>query len=348
MLLPGRHANTSDYRYGFQGQEMDDEIKGEGNSVNYTFRMHDPRVGRFFAMDPLVRQYAHYSPYQFSGNKVIAHRELEGKEELISIIPNNQAFPKLRTTSGKELAFLIISETIEQSGERIIQKSIQIALSEMETGRLIASDGKVYVNPQMNKYDLFTIDGNSYEAVRRGQNFGFVKEGGEVVTTRGIDQIASQTSKSTLNKVGKVLSNAGFLFDLIAIAQDISESGEVDPFTFMPLSFVVKDMFEEDTQNLKNSIVDGVFKSTVNGLKSTSGYIQKYKHNYTRSFEIVMISDRSLGLLLSGEVTDMEQLYDDIYGDNYLYEERNNAVLIEKVSAEKHYIHENFISDDEN
>jgi len=31
MLLPNRHANTSDYRYGFQGQELDNEIKGEGN-----------------------------------------------------------------------------------------------------------------------------------------------------------------------------------------------------------------------------------------------------------------------------------------------------------------------------
>ncbi|MDY8138497.1 DUF6443 domain-containing protein, partial [Aquimarina sp. 2201CG5-10] len=35
MLLPNRHGNTSDYRYGFQGQEMDNEVKGEGNSVNY-------------------------------------------------------------------------------------------------------------------------------------------------------------------------------------------------------------------------------------------------------------------------------------------------------------------------
>ncbi|MCB0453735.1 MAG: hypothetical protein KDC94_12805, partial [Aequorivita sp.] len=69
--MPGRHANTADYRYGFQGQEMDDEIKGEGNSLNYTFRMHDPRVGRFFAPDPLERSYPYYSPYQFSGNRVI-------------------------------------------------------------------------------------------------------------------------------------------------------------------------------------------------------------------------------------------------------------------------------------
>ncbi len=80
MLQPGRHANTSDYRYGFQGQEMDDEIKGEGNSLNYTFRMHDPRVGRFFAIDPLSPKYPFYSPYSFSGNRTSDSSELEGLE----------------------------------------------------------------------------------------------------------------------------------------------------------------------------------------------------------------------------------------------------------------------------
>ena len=40
------------YRYGFQGQEKDDEVKGVGNSINYKYRMHDPRSGRFFAVDP--------------------------------------------------------------------------------------------------------------------------------------------------------------------------------------------------------------------------------------------------------------------------------------------------------
>jgi len=67
-------------RYGFQGQEKDDEIKGAGNSVNYTYRMHDPRLGRFLSLDPLTRKYPYYSPYAFSGNRVIDARELEGLE----------------------------------------------------------------------------------------------------------------------------------------------------------------------------------------------------------------------------------------------------------------------------
>ena len=79
--MPGRKGNTPDYRYGFQGQEMDNEIKGEGNSINYKYRMHDPRVGRFFAVDPLSPEYPHYSPYSFGGNKVIRFVELEGLEE---------------------------------------------------------------------------------------------------------------------------------------------------------------------------------------------------------------------------------------------------------------------------
>jgi RHS repeat-associated protein len=80
MLLPKRHGAVDSYRYGFQGQEKDDEVKGEGNSVNYKYRMHDLRLGRFFAVDPLFKQYAYNSPYAFSENKLIQFVELEGLE----------------------------------------------------------------------------------------------------------------------------------------------------------------------------------------------------------------------------------------------------------------------------
>jgi len=80
MMLPNRHSSSNDYRYGFQGQEKDDEIKGEGNSINYKYRMHDPRVGRFFAVDPLERRYTWNSPYSFAENKLGLGVELEGRE----------------------------------------------------------------------------------------------------------------------------------------------------------------------------------------------------------------------------------------------------------------------------
>ena len=78
--MPDRSVSSDKARYGFQNQEKDNEIKGEGNSINYKYRMHDPRLGRFFAVDPLTAKYPHWSSYQFSGNQVISTVELEGLE----------------------------------------------------------------------------------------------------------------------------------------------------------------------------------------------------------------------------------------------------------------------------
>ena len=68
------------YEYSFQAQEHDDEIKGIGNSINYKYRMHDTRLGRFFAVDPLAAKYPWNSPYAFSENRVLDAIELEGLE----------------------------------------------------------------------------------------------------------------------------------------------------------------------------------------------------------------------------------------------------------------------------
>ncbi|OWP74027.1 RHS repeat domain-containing protein [Flavobacterium oreochromis] len=80
-LIPNRHGYSKDYRYGFQGQEKDDQIKGEGNSVNYEARMQDTRVGRFLSIDPLANKFPWYSPYQFAGNTPIQAIDLDGAEE---------------------------------------------------------------------------------------------------------------------------------------------------------------------------------------------------------------------------------------------------------------------------
>ena len=48
--------------------------------MNYTFRMHDPRVGRFLSLDPLIKSYPWNSPYAFAENRVIDGIDLEGGE----------------------------------------------------------------------------------------------------------------------------------------------------------------------------------------------------------------------------------------------------------------------------
>jgi RHS repeat-associated protein len=90
----------ADYRYGFQGQEKDDEIKGKGNSVNYKYRMHNARLGRFFAVDPLVGKYPWNSPYAFSENRLIDGIELEGLE--VVTFHNDQRAALMLTGSSSQ------------------------------------------------------------------------------------------------------------------------------------------------------------------------------------------------------------------------------------------------------
>ena len=82
MLVPNRHEASESYRYGFNGMEMDNELKGgEGNGINYDKRFYDPRIGRFLSIDPLEKSFPWYTPYQFAGNTPIQAIDLDGAEE---------------------------------------------------------------------------------------------------------------------------------------------------------------------------------------------------------------------------------------------------------------------------
>lgn len=57
--------------------------------------MHDPRLGRFFAVDPLAPDYPWNSPYAFSENRVIDAIELEGLEKYLIIYEMTKVSGKL-------------------------------------------------------------------------------------------------------------------------------------------------------------------------------------------------------------------------------------------------------------
>ena len=52
MMMQGRSFSSSGNRYGFNGQEQDNEIKGEGNSYGAEFWEYDSRSGRRWNVDP--------------------------------------------------------------------------------------------------------------------------------------------------------------------------------------------------------------------------------------------------------------------------------------------------------
>ena len=188
MLLPNRNdLGNGGYRYGFQGQERDDEIKGvDGSSLNYKFRMHDPRVGRFFAVDPLEASYPWNSPYAFSENVVIDHVELEGLEKA----PVNETWDMTNdeataTDVGNSNVDMSVAYTGAINGVDV--KAWKIT-SGANTGNYVAmgadpSDGRFWypgsphflVGGNMisgNGFNLTTTTGGSYQSmIDRNTNF---------------------------------------------------------------------------------------------------------------------------------------------------------------------------------
>jgi len=68
------------YRFGFNGMHKDNEMKGIGNSLDFSFRIYDSRLGRFLSQDPLHKDYPWNSTYAFAENRVIDGIDLEGRE----------------------------------------------------------------------------------------------------------------------------------------------------------------------------------------------------------------------------------------------------------------------------
>jgi RHS repeat-associated protein len=83
--MPTRHESSAAYRYGFNGKENDNTIKGTGNSVDFGARMYDSRLGRWFAIDPLARKYPMLSPYAFVANNPLIYIDPDGKDIILVI-----------------------------------------------------------------------------------------------------------------------------------------------------------------------------------------------------------------------------------------------------------------------
>ena len=74
------------YRYFFNGQEADNEVLGEGGFQNYSFRMYDTRIARFWGVDPLAKDYPMLTPFQFASCSPMLLVDVDGLEGIENTI----------------------------------------------------------------------------------------------------------------------------------------------------------------------------------------------------------------------------------------------------------------------
>jgi RHS repeat-associated protein len=125
MTMPGRkysQPNTK-YRYGFNGKEKDNEVKGDGNQIDYGGRIYDPRIGRWLSVDPKWQQYAEWSPYNFALDNPIRLTDADGQGVgepmhhlfFVTVALDIYDAAKLRGASGRG-ALLVMAQASIESG----------------------------------------------------------------------------------------------------------------------------------------------------------------------------------------------------------------------------------------
>ncbi len=85
------HFSSSEhtgYRFGFNGMEKDDEVKGNGNSLDFGARIYDPRIGRWLSTDPSERRYPGISPYNYVFNNPLIFDDPTGMDGRLTVTKN--------------------------------------------------------------------------------------------------------------------------------------------------------------------------------------------------------------------------------------------------------------------
>ncbi|MDW8274633.1 MAG: RHS repeat-associated core domain-containing protein, partial [Chitinophagales bacterium] len=105
MVMPGRSYNSGEYRFGFNGMEKDDEVKGNGNSYDFGARLYDSRLGRFLSIDRLSCKYPYESPYSFAKNNPVLKVDLDGNEDIIYlvVVKDKNGKPEISPTQAAEV-----------------------------------------------------------------------------------------------------------------------------------------------------------------------------------------------------------------------------------------------------
>jgi RHS repeat-associated protein len=156
MRMWDRSVNSSEYKYGFNGKEKDDELKGEGNSYDFGARIYDPRIGRFLSIDPKSANYVSVSPYHFASNNPIYFIDSKGENSEGYIGKDG----KLYITA----TYHAVSEGVDSYSEiemRQIEETVNQFWSQAVGMKVVLADGK---EVEVGGVKIIVVPGGDYSA----------------------------------------------------------------------------------------------------------------------------------------------------------------------------------------
>lgn len=148
MEMPGRKFNPGTYRYGFNGKENDNEVKGTGNSLDFGGRINDPRLGRWLSVDPKTAKYPYCSPYVAFGNNPNVFID-PGGETLKVAAKDKAVINGFKTMVNKAFSGKVIAEVAED-GTTTFHQVPNTELTEYEAAALNELNTVVLASDNVN------------------------------------------------------------------------------------------------------------------------------------------------------------------------------------------------------
>lgn len=175
-LVPTRHESSDKYRYGFNGMEKDDAIKGEGNSIDFGARMYDSRVGRFFTKDTKANKFADLSPYLYARNSPLYFIDKDG-ESAYPVWIINLIYKMLHSQAIENGGVATIEASVTGSTVATHGESWGLAVDKFGNAGFYTSTSVGIETDISFSFNIKFEDLDGYEHVKQMAGLGSVEEG---------------------------------------------------------------------------------------------------------------------------------------------------------------------------
>ena len=209
--MPGREGLSDHYRYGFNGMERDDEVKGSGNSMDFGARIYDSRVGRWLSTDALGAKYPGTSPYGFVRNNPVWRIDPDGNTDYTATVRStkDQSTGVIKKTVSVEIVYQVVNLSSTKnyltSGSLIPGHNSNTFSTEFSTTNAYGENVQMDVNVNV-RFEVV----DDFSKINNDQNVLFLVD--DVKKMPGdLEQTGNPIGRATLDgQVAAVEARAGF------------------------------------------------------------------------------------------------------------------------------------------
>ena len=164
------------YKYGYQGSEKDNEIKGNGNSYTTEFRGLDVRLGRWLSIDPMNSSNPWTSPYISMDNKPIVLTDIFGNTVDVSSVSDPKNKQNLKEDLEAKTGYTLKEVTDKDGVSKVFKIDNSKGIKRDENGKKIGSrEARMLLKAAIKSEERILVDDGHPEVETAETRGNFVR-----------------------------------------------------------------------------------------------------------------------------------------------------------------------------